>query len=214
MAYGQTGSGKTFSMGTSNREGETPVHHEGVIPRAVRDIFDQIKDFKSDYDFCIRVAFVELYKEKLYDLLSPSSKIKEDCMVDLREDPLKGVVIANLTEVNVKDLRSTMEQLEIGSVKRVTAATAMNNTSSRSHAIFTIFIEGTRKSDSDAESKDKPDNIVAKFHLVDLAGSERAKKTMATGVRYKEGVSINLGLLALGNFKFWPFFLRENTMFF
>ena len=92
-----------------------------------------------------------------------------------------------------------MEQLEIGSVKRVTAATAMNNTSSRSHAIFTIFIEGTRKSDSDAESKDKPDNIVAKFHLVDLAGSERAKKTMATGVRYKEGVSINLGLLALGN---------------
>ena len=75
-------------MGTSNREGETPVHHEGVIPRAVRDIFEKIKDHKSDYDFCIRVAFVELYKEKLYDLLSPSSKIKEDCMVDLREDPL------------------------------------------------------------------------------------------------------------------------------
>ena len=198
-------------MGTSNREGETPVHHEGVIPRAVRDIFEKIKDHKSDYDFCIRVAFVELYKEKLYDLLSPSSKIKEDCMVDLREDPLKGVVIANLTEVNVKDLRSTMEQLEIGSVKRVTAATAMNNTSSRSHAIFTIFIEGTRKSDSDAESADKPDNIVAKFHLVDLAGSERAKKTMATGVRYKEGVSINLGLLALGIFQF-PVFLIQSRI--
>ena len=142
MAYGQTGSGKTFSMGTSNREGETPVHHEGVIPRAVRDIFERIKDLKSDYDFCIRVAFVELYKEKLYDLLSPTSKIKEDCMVDLREDPVKGVVISNLTEVTVKDLRSTMDQLEVGSVKRVTAATAMNNTSSRSHAIFTIYIEG------------------------------------------------------------------------
>ena len=253
LAYGQTGSGKTFSMGTSNREGETPVHHEGVIPRAVRDIFERIKDLKSDYDFCIRVAFVELYKEKLYDLLSPTSKIKEDCMVDLREDPVKGVVISNLTEVTVKDLRSTMDQLEVGSVKRVTAATAMNNTSSRSHAIFTIYIEGklfnlkssvkikneknyreselffsepvnnvliftrflkmvklticerfftilgTRKSDDDSEESNKPSNIVAKFHLVDLAGSERAKKTLATGVRYKEGVSINLGLLALGN---------------
>lgn len=198
-------------MGTSNREDETPIHLEGVIPRAVREIFEKIEENTHKYDFCVRVAFVELYKEKLYDLLSTASKIKEDCMVDLREDPVKGVVINNLTEVVVKDLKSTMGQLEQGSIKRVTAATAMNNTSSRSHAIFTIFIEGTnsdfkaeldlffshlgtRKSeDSDAE------NIVAKFHLVDLAGSERAKKTLATGVRYKEGVAINLGLLALGN---------------
>ena len=70
-----------------------------------------------------------------------------------------------------------MEQLEQGSVKRVTAATAMNNTSSRSHAIFTLIIEGIKKTDDDGSI----DNIVAKFHLVDLAGSERAKKTLATG---------------------------------
>ena len=184
-------------MGTSNRENETPKPAEGVIPRAVRHIFSCIHERKDDYDFAVRVAFVELYKEKLYDLLSTKSKIKEDCIVDLREDPVKGVVINNLTEVFVDNLRATMEQLEKGSEKRVTAATAMNHTSSRSHAIFTLIIEGTRK--SDASEDNHLENIVAKFHLVDLAGSERAKKTLATGVRYKEGVAINLGLLALGN---------------
>ena len=202
LAYGQTGSGKTFSMGTSNREGEIESALEGVIPRAVKEIFSKIGELQDDYDFCVRVAFIELYKEKLYDLLSIKSKIKEDCIVDLREDPTRGVVIANLTEVVVGNLRQTMEQLENGSVKRVTAATAMNNTSSRSHAIFTIYVEGTRKStvvEPVEAGQDKLDNIVSKFHLVDLAGSERAKKTMATGIRYKEGVSINLGLLALGN---------------
>ena len=81
-----------------------------------------------------------------------------------------------------------MEKLEQGSIKRVTAATAMNNVSSRSHAIFTIFVEGTLK-----EEVEDMDNIFAKFHLVDLAGSERAKKTEATGKRFKEGVNINLG---------------------
>lgn len=175
---------------------------EGVIPRAVKEIFSKISEKSDDYDFSVRVAFIELYKEKLYDLLSTKSKIKEDCIVDLREDPTRGVVIANLTEVVVGNLRQTLEQLENGSVKRVTAATAMNNTSSRSHAIFTLYVEGTRKSnvvEPVEAGQDKLNNIVTKFHLVDLAGSERAKKTMATGIRYKEGVAINMGLLALGN---------------
>ena len=108
MAYGQTGSGKTFSMGTNN---QIP---EGVIPRAVREIFHRISSMKNDYDFSVRVAFVELYQEKLYDLLSTKSKIKEDCMVDLREDPSKGVIIADLTEVSVETLETTMSQLEKG----------------------------------------------------------------------------------------------------
>ena len=84
MAYGQTGSGKTYTMGTNN---EIP---EGVIPRAVRTIFNKIAVLKDQYDFTVRVAFVELYNEKLYDLLSQRSKIKEECIVDLREDPTKG----------------------------------------------------------------------------------------------------------------------------
>merc|ERR1711893_507559 len=120
-------------------------------------------------------------------------------MVDLREDPSKGVIIADLTGVSVETLETTMSQLEKGSIKRVTAATAMNNVSSRSHAIFTLFVEGTLKDDVLADENNKLDNIFSKFHLVDLAGSERAKKTQATGGRFKEGVAINLGLLALGN---------------
>ena len=95
-------------MGTNN---QIP---EGVIPRAVREIFHRISTLKNDYDFSVRVAFVELYQEKLYDLLSTKSKIKEDCMVDLREDPSKGVIIADLTEVSVETLETTMSQLEKG----------------------------------------------------------------------------------------------------
>ena len=83
----------------------------------------------------------------------------------------------------------------LGSIKRVTAATAMNNVSSRSHAIFTLFVEGTLKDDVLADENNKLDNIFSKFHLVDLAGSERAKKTQATGGRFKEGVAINLGMI-------------------
>ena len=96
-----------------------------------------------------------------------------------------------------------MRALEEGSTKRATAATAMNHTSSRSHAIFTLFIDGVRREVSTAES-DGDDSALAtgitcKFHLVDLAGSERAKKTQATGNRFKEGTAINMGLLSLGN---------------
>ena len=96
-----------------------------------------------------------------------------------------------------------MKSLQDGSIKRATASTAMNRTSSRSHAIFTLFIDGVRREASAAELDDDDSalasGITCKFHLVDLAGSERLKKTKATGDRYKEGVSINLGLLALGN---------------
>ena len=185
MAYGQTGSGKTYSMGTANKEGKTPLDEEGVIPRAMRDIFGRIEKLEDTYDFLVRVSFVELYKEQLFDLLSTKSKQKEDCAVDLREDPIRGVIITNLTEVTVDGLNSTMSHLERGSIKRVTAATAMNNVSSRSHAIFTVCIEGTRKTEPVEMTDDTEvlSSIFAKFHLVDLAGSERAKKTKATGVR-------------------------------
>ena len=120
LAYGQTGSGKTFSMGTNN---QIP---EGVIPRAVREIFHRISSMKNEYDFSIRVAFVELYQEKLYDLLSTKSKIKEDCMVDLREDPSKGVIIADLTEVSVETLETTMNQLEKGSINNLAFSLLFN----------------------------------------------------------------------------------------
>uniref|UniRef100_A0ABD2VXV7 Kinesin motor domain-containing protein n=1 Tax=Trichogramma kaykai TaxID=54128 RepID=A0ABD2VXV7_9HYME len=185
LAYGQTGSGKTFSMGTNYNENDANC---GIIPRAVHDIFEQI-GLKKDWDFTVTVSFMELYKEQLYDLLS--KKPRNQCAVDIRED-VKGIRIVGLTEVPVNDTASTLQCLADGSLCRATGATAMNVQSSRSHAIFTISVK--------QEKKNEPDSAkFAKFHLVDLAGSERSKKTQATGERFKEGVNINKGLLALGN---------------
>ncbi|XP_001606485.2 chromosome-associated kinesin KIF4A [Nasonia vitripennis] len=185
LAYGQTGSGKTFSMGTNYNPDDSNC---GVIPRAVNDIFEQIKD-QQDLDFKVTVAFMELYNEQLYDLLS--KKPRNQSIVDIREDT-RGVKIVGMSEVIVTNTQETLQYLADGSSYRATGATAMNLQSSRSHAIFTITVQ--------QQKKDQPNTAkYAKFHLVDLAGSERSKKTQATGERFKEGVNINKGLLALGN---------------
>ncbi|KAJ9593686.1 hypothetical protein L9F63_014734 [Diploptera punctata] len=181
LAYGQTGSGKTFSMGTTY----TADDNMGIIPRAVNDIFKRTEELE-DWDFKITVSFIELYKEQLFDLLASNK-----CAVDIREDG-RGIHIPGLTEVPVTCQEDTIKCLIQGSASRATGATAMNAQSSRSHAIFTINIH--------QQKKDAPNtSMTAKFHLVDLAGSERSKKTKATGERFKEGVNINRGLLALGN---------------
>ncbi|KAH0949886.1 hypothetical protein HN011_002770 [Eciton burchellii] len=184
LAYGQTGSGKTHSMGTNY----TGVGEKGVIPRVIEDIFDIIQS-KEDWNFKVTVSFMELYQEQLYDLLS--DKQRSQSIVDIREDG-KSIKIFGVTEKEVMNANETLECLSQGSMGRVTGATAMNAHSSRSHAIFTICIHQQKKDDPTTAT-------VAKFHLVDLAGSERSKKTQATGERFKEGVNINKGLLALGN---------------
>ncbi|PNF43510.1 hypothetical protein B7P43_G09319 [Cryptotermes secundus] len=157
----------------------------GVIPRAINDIFDKIKEMKN-WDFRITVSFMELYKEQLFDLLGTNK-----CAVDIREDG-KGIRIPGLTEIPVSCVDDTTRCLIQGSACRATGATAMNEQSSRSHAIFTVTIQ---QQNPDIENS----SMIAKFHLVDLAGSERSKKTKTTGERFKEGVHINRGLLALGN---------------
>ena len=134
---------------------------------------------------------MELYNEQLFDLLSSKPR-REDTIVELREDGIKGIKIPGLTEVEISSVADTMAILEKASEGRVTAATAMNARSSRSHAIFTLTIEVRAKGDTKAMT-------VSKFHLVDLAGSERQKKTKAKGDRLKEGININMGLLSLGN---------------
>ena len=161
-----------------------------MIPRSVRDIFKHILQ-EQDKDFRVGVSFMELYNEQLFDLLSNKSR-KEDTIVDIREDGNKGIKIPGLTEMDITSVANTMTMLEKASEGRVTAATAMNARSSRSHAIFTLSIESRSKEDGKTLT-------VSKFHMVDLAGSERQKKTKAKGDRLKEGININMGLLSLGN---------------
>ena len=158
-----------------------------MIPRSVRDIFQFILE-EQDKDFRVGVSFMELYNEQLFDLLSNKPR-KEDTIVDIREDK-QGIKIPGLTEMDIDSVATTMKALEKASEGRVTAATAMNARSSRSHAIFTLSIESRSKEDGKTKSK---------FHMVDLAGSERQKKTKAKGDRLKEGININMGLLSLGN---------------
>ncbi|KAF7401535.1 hypothetical protein HZH68_007355 [Vespula germanica] len=196
LAYGQTGSGKTHSMGTDYNG----VEDMGIIPRAMQDIF-KIVASKEEWNFKTSVSFMELYQEQLYDLLS--DKQRTHSTVDIREDN-KGIRIVGVTEKEVQSADECLECLIEGSHGRVTGSTAMNAQSSRSHAIFTLHIQQQKGNDPK-----QPFSLcvlyysntatTAKFHLVDLAGSERSKKTQATGERFKEGVHINKGLLALGN---------------
>ncbi|XP_066259480.1 chromosome-associated kinesin KIF4A [Euwallacea similis] len=187
FAYGQTGSGKTHSMGTAFNEADAT--NMGVIPRAVHEIFNYIKD-QFSVDFTMSVSFTELYREVLYDLLA--ERPRDQCVLEIREDNSKGVYIPNVTEKPVETANDVLKILLQGSLGRSTAATNMNLHSSRSHSIFAINMAMQHKSD-------KTQNKTAKLCLVDLAGSERPKKTGAQGTTFKEGVDINKGLFVLGN---------------
>ncbi|XP_041500938.1 chromosome-associated kinesin KIF4-like [Microtus oregoni] len=188
LAYGQTGSGKTYSMGgayTAEQEHESTI---GVIPRVIQLLFQEINK-KSDFEFTLKVSYLEIYNEEILDLLCPS---REKTQINIREDPKEGIKIVGLTEKTVLVASDTVDCLEQGNNSRTVASTAMNSQSSRSHAIFTISVEQRKKND-------KNSNFRSKLHLVDLAGSERQKKTKAEGDRLKEGININRGLLCLGN---------------
>ncbi|KAM3868664.1 kinesin family member 4 [Diretmus argenteus] len=188
LAYGQTGSGKTFSMGgtyTSAQENEPSV---GVIPRVIRRIFQE-REKRADCDFTLAVSYLEIYNEDILDLLCAA---KDKPALSIREDPKEGIKIVGLTERKVCSDQEMVGCLELGNSARTVGSTAMNAASSRSHAIFTITLE-------QRTGTDKSDSVVSKLHLVDLAGSERQKKTKAEGDRLKEGISINRGLLSLGN---------------
>ncbi|XP_064422730.1 kinesin family member 4 [Latimeria chalumnae] len=189
LAYGQTGSGKTFSMGgtyTAEQEDEPTV---GVIPRVIAMLFREVEQ-RKDFEFLLKVSYLEVYNEEILDLLH-SSRDKSS-QINIREDPKEGIKIVGLTERDVACAVDMVQCLEQGNNARTVASTAMNSQSSRSHAIFTVVIEQRKKGD-------KNDRFCSKLHLVDLAGSERQKKTKAEGDRLKEGININRGLLALGN---------------
>ncbi|KAL4659685.1 chromosome-associated kinesin KIF4A [Arapaima gigas] len=179
LAYGQTGSGKTFSMGgtyTSAQENDPTV---GVIPRVVKRIFQE-KAKGTNCEFLLLLIVV---------VLSTSIMLFISFFLDC---PAGVFQLIGLTEKEVLSAQEMVGCLEMGNSVRTVGSTAMNAASSRSHAIFTITLEQRRNGD-------KSDSIVSKLHLVDLAGSERQKKTKAEGDRLKEGISINRGLLSLGN---------------
>ncbi|XP_049283384.1 kinesin-like protein KIF21B isoform X5 [Anopheles funestus] len=209
LAYGQTGSGKTYTMGTGF-ERAVPEAQEGIIPRAVRHLFEGIAQLQQNpYDengtylgtvtFSVAAQFMELYNEEIIDLLDPYNKGAR--VFKIFEDSSGGISVAGATIKPLAGPQEALNCLQQGALARTTASTQMNEQSSRSHALFTILIRRQRvmtaeqcgNADGDTET------LTSKFHFVDLAGSERLKRTGATGERAREGISINCGLLALGN---------------
>ncbi|XP_066936817.1 osmotic avoidance abnormal protein 3-like isoform X2 [Clytia hemisphaerica] len=185
FAYGQTGCGKSFTM-----QGiEDPPTQRGIIPRAFEHIFESIQ-VADNTKFLVHASYLEIYNEEIRDLLSKDNKKK----LDIKEHPDRGVYVKDLSLVpchNSKDMDNVMNK---GSSNRSVGATLMNADSSRSHSIFTIFVE-TCETGTDGEEHIR----AGKLNLVDLAGSERQAKTGAEGSRLKEATKINLSLSALGN---------------
>ena len=193
IAYGQTGTGKTHSM-----EGDLG-EMRGIIPRAAEEVFNFIEQAsKDDSKFLVRVSFLQIYCEKIADLLDKNSKQKKDTKghLQIREDPSGGVYVNNLSEHIVKSADEIMQLLKDGSAMRTTASTDMNQQSSRSHAVFSMIVEHS-------ETRGEGDSCVTigKLHLVDLAGSERVKSTgisLSDGKRMDEAKNINSSLTAFG----------------
>ncbi|CAO3630895.1 unnamed protein product [Mucor fragilis] len=213
LAYGQTGSGKTYSMGIGLDAVMNASANDGIVPRFIDSLFGSLESKRShNYSFQVCVSFLELHNEDLVDLLCPNVRgRREGLNLTIREDSQGNICWSGVREEGVSNTAELMGLLRKGSIARTTASTDMNSTSSRSHAIFSIILKQFQVESADetlalsdqtnASSTAAPQTkrLVSKFHFVDLAGSERLKRTNAVGDRAKEGISINTGLLALGN---------------
>ncbi|KAF2197448.1 kinesin-domain-containing protein [Delitschia confertaspora ATCC 74209] len=186
FAYGQTGSGKSYTMmGTP----EQP----GLIPRTCEELFERIhQEPAPNTNYLVHVSYFEVYNEHVRDLLVP--RTTPPVYLKIRESQTDGVYVQGLTEAEVKSYADVERLMKIGDMSRTTASTKMNDTSSRSHAVFTIQLKQIQHSLVSDETIER----TARMRLVDLAGSERAKSTEATGQRLKEGGQINKSLTTLG----------------
>ncbi|XP_035992609.1 kinesin-like protein KIF1B isoform X28 [Fundulus heteroclitus] len=187
FAYGQTGAGKSYTMMGKQEEGQ-----EGIIPMLCEDLFEKINDDgnKEDLSYSVEVSYMEIYCERVRDLLNPKNKGN----LRVREHPLLGPYVEDLSKLAVTSYTDIADLMDAGNKARTVAATNMNETSSRSHAVFTIVFT-QKKHDSET---DLTTEKVSKISLVDLAGSERADSTGAKGTRLKEGANINKSLTTLG----------------
>ncbi|KAG2190457.1 hypothetical protein INT46_010575 [Mucor plumbeus] len=182
FAYGQTGSGKTFTMMGADIDDENT---RGIIPRIIGQIFDSIMAAPSNLEFTVKVSYMEIYMEKVRDLLNPSMD-----NLPIHEDKAHGVYVKGLLEVYVGSSEDVYEVMRNGSGNRVVASTNMNAESSRSHSIVVVTI--TQKNIDTGAAKS------GKLYLVDLAGSEKVGKTGASGQTLEEAKKINKSLTALG----------------
>ena len=191
FAYGATGAGKTYTM--LGEEG-----NPGIMPLTLKELFKEVDKYK-DREYKMKFWYLEIYNENIRDLLKfvdrPNNIINDDNeYLDLREDPIKGITVSGITEVNVNNSNDMLKILKRGNRNRTIEATGANETSSRSHAIFQLSLEYKEKNSGiDYEIK------YSKLSLVDLAGSERASATQNRGLRLIEGGNINRSLLTLGN---------------
>ncbi|XP_051528281.1 kinesin-like protein KIF1C [Myxocyprinus asiaticus] len=186
FAYGQTGAGKSYTMMGKQEPGQ-----QGIIPQMCEDLFRQTSDnTDSDLSFSVEVSYMEIYCERVRDLLNPKSRGS----LRVREHPIMGPYVEDLSKMAVTSYSDIADLMDTGNKARTVAATNMNETSSRSHAVFTILFTQRRHDNMTNLDTEK----VSKISLVDLAGSERADSSGAKGMRLKEGANINKSLTTLG----------------
>ncbi|CAK9828306.1 Kinesin-like protein unc-104 [Anthophora retusa] len=186
FAYGQTGAGKSYTM-----MGKQEVGQEGIIPQICKDLFRKISRNSNEcLKYSVEVSYMEIYCERVRDLLNPKNKGN----LRVREHPLLGPYVEDLSKLAVMSYEDIHDLIDEGNKARTVAATNMNETSSRSHAVFTIFFTQQKQDSATGLVTEK----VSKISLVDLAGSERADSTGAKGTRLKEGANINKSLTTLG----------------
>ena len=182
FAYGQTSSGKTHTMQGPSIE---DIELQGIIPRMVRTVFTRIENASEDIMFSVHVSMVEIYNEKIKDLIDPS---KDNLRIHEKQG--KGVYLNDVSEIYIESENQIYDLMRLGNSNRAISATNMNAESSRSHSIFILTI--TQNNTADLSCK------VGKLYLVDLAGSERIAKTGAEGQTLDEAKSINQSLTTLG----------------
>ena len=219
LVYGQTSAGKTYTLlgnyfsnfNNSNLNFDNLINEKnnfnfeknfitysqknqeeskGIIPRVLEYIFEQIKNnFYEKYNFNIKCSFIEIYNEQLIDLLNPNEKKN----LNIRENNKNELIIENLIKIEIKNINEGFNIIKTGIKNRHIGITNMNKNSSRSHAIFTLYINS---------KKNENGKIIIQnsiFNLVDLAGSERQKLTKCDGIRLKEAGKINKSLMNLSH---------------
>uniref|UniRef100_A0A4W5NP66 Kinesin-like protein KIF14 n=1 Tax=Hucho hucho TaxID=62062 RepID=A0A4W5NP66_9TELE len=188
FAYGQTGSGKSYTMMGVGEEA-------GVTPRFCEELFTRLSAVDSQEVTChLEMSYFEVYNEKIHDLLiARNEQNQKRWPLRVREHPVNGPYVADKCVVNT---HSYQGWLELGNKQRATAATGMNDKSSRSHSVFTLVMTQTKTEFVEGEEHDH--RITSRINLVDLAGSERCSSAQTSGDRVREGASINKSLLTLG----------------